>query len=80
MAVANLIQHLSEYDAAGADEYGVRLDDMLDDETGLYIKDKDPSITMPEDRIQMYGELESDLVNWSATKYRLLFLSTGELK
>jgi hypothetical protein len=67
VAVANLIQHLSEYDAAGADEYGVRLDDMLDDETGLYIKDKDPSITMPEDRIQMYGELESDLVNWSAT-------------
>ena len=68
VAVANLIQNVSEYDAAGADEYGCKLGDMLDDETGLYLKDKDdPSVTLPEDRIQMYGTLESDLVNWSAT-------------
>ena len=68
VAVANLIQNVSEYDAAGADEYGSRLGDMLDDETGLYLKDKDdPSVVLPEDRIQLYGELESDLVNWSAT-------------
>jgi ELWxxDGT repeat protein len=41
---------------------------MLDGETGLYLRDgDDPSVTLPEDRIQMYGELEIDLVNWSAT-------------
>jgi len=67
LALANLIQYVSEYDAAGADEYGVYLKDDLDDETGLFLKDKDPSLTMPEERIQMYGELVSELVNWSAT-------------
>lgn len=67
LSVANLIQYVSEYDAAGADEYGVSMKDDLDDETGLFIKDPDPSITMPEERIQMYGELVSELVNWSAT-------------
>jgi len=67
VAVGNLIQNLSEYDAAGADEYGCYLSDMLDDETGLYLKDKDPSLTLAEDRVQLYGELESDLVNWAAT-------------
>ncbi|KAL3806174.1 hypothetical protein ACHAXA_000690 [Cyclostephanos tholiformis] len=67
VAVANLIQHVSEYDAAGADEYGVHLGDMLDDETGLYLRDNDPSINLPGERIQMYGELESDLVNYAAT-------------
>ena len=67
VAVANLIQHVSEYDAAGADEYGVHLGDMLDDETGLYLRDDDPSINLPGERIQMYGELESDLVNYAAT-------------
>ncbi|KAL7538666.1 hypothetical protein ACHAXR_008715 [Thalassiosira sp. AJA248-18] len=66
VAVANLIQHLSEYDAAGAQEYGASLDDDLD-ETGMYLKDKDPSLTMPEERIQIYGEHESELVNWAAT-------------
>ena len=67
LLVANLIQYVSEYDAAGSDEYGVSMKDDLDDETGLFIKDPDPSITMPEERIQMYGELVSELVNWSAT-------------
>ncbi len=67
VAVANLIQHLSEYDAAGADEYGVHLRDDLDDETGLFLKDTDPSVTLPEERIQLYGELVSELVNSAAT-------------
>jgi hypothetical protein len=40
---------------------------MLDDETGQYLKDKDPSLTLTEDRVQLYGELESELVNWSGT-------------
>lgn len=66
VAVGNLIQVVSEYDAAGRDEYGVYLDEMLDD-SGLYVKDIDPSVTMPEERIQMYGDLQSDLVNWAAT-------------
>lgn len=67
VAVANLIQHVSEYDAAGADEYGVHLRDDLDDETGLFLKDADPSVTLPEERIQLYGELVSELVNSAAT-------------
>ena len=67
IAVANLIQHLSEYDAAEANEYGAHLKEDLDDETGLFLKDKDPSITMHEERIQMYGELVSELVCWAAT-------------
>lgn len=67
VAVANVIQCLSEYDAAGAHEYGCSLRDELDGETGLFLKDKDPSLTLPHERIQMYGELDSDLVNWSAT-------------
>ena len=66
VAVGNLIQAVSEYDAAGRDEYGVYLHEMLDD-SGLYVKDIDPSVTMPEERIQMYGNLQSDLVNWAAT-------------
>jgi hypothetical protein len=67
VAVGNLIQNISEYDAAGADEYGCHLKDMLDDETGLYLKDKDPSLTLTEDRVQLYAKLESELVNWAAT-------------
>ena len=67
VAVGNLIQHLSEYDAAEADEYGCRLDSELDDETGLYLRDKDPSLTLDEDRIQMYEEVHSPLVTWAAT-------------
>lgn len=67
VAVANLIQHVSEYDAAGSDEYGCYLRDELDDETGLFLKDKDPSLTMPDERIQIYGELVSELVNWAST-------------
>eukprot|EP00585_Thalassiosira_rotula_P012935 CAMPEP_0196131878 /NCGR_PEP_ID=MMETSP0910-20130528/1705_1 /TAXON_ID=49265 /ORGANISM="Thalassiosira rotula, Strain GSO102" /LENGTH=605 /DNA_ID=CAMNT_0041391393 /DNA_START=53 /DNA_END=1870 /DNA_ORIENTATION=- len=66
-AVANVIQHLSEYDAAGADEYACLLKEELDDETGLFLKDKDPSLTMPDERNQIYGRIESDLVNWAAT-------------
>lgn len=65
--VANLIQHLSEYDAAGAQEYGVHLKDELDEETGLFLKDSDPSLTMQEERIQIYGEHTSDLVDFAAT-------------
>ena len=67
VAVANVIQHLSEYDAAGANEYGAYLKEDLDDESGLFLKDKDPSLTMQEERIQMYGELVSELVSWGAT-------------
>jgi enoyl-CoA hydratase/carnithine racemase len=67
VAVGNLIQNISEYDAAGADEYSCHLKDMLDDETGLYLKDKDPSLTLTKDRVQLYAELESELVNWAAT-------------
>ena len=59
--LANAIQHMSE------DEYSVKLDDMLDDETGMYLKDEDPSLTLPEDRLQLYGELRSDLVDLAAT-------------
>jgi len=65
--VANLIQNVSEYDAAGANEYGRYLGDELDEETGLFLKEKDPTLSMADERIQMYGELDSDLVNWSAT-------------
>jgi hypothetical protein len=39
----------------------------LDDEQQLFIKERDPSLTMPEDRIQIYGELVSPLVSWAAT-------------
>eukprot|EP00804_Cyclotella_cryptica_P031225 CCRYP_020313-RA/>CCRYP_020313-RA protein AED:0.13 eAED:0.13 QI:0/-1/0/1/-1/1/1/0/593 len=67
VAVGNLIQNLSEYDAAGADEYGCYLRSELDDEQQLFIKERDPSLTMPEDRIQIYGELISPLVSWAAT-------------
>mmetsp|Transcript_37685 Transcript_37685/g.80501 ORF Transcript_37685/g.80501 Transcript_37685/m.80501 type:complete len:606 (-) Transcript_37685:36-1853(-) len=67
VTVANVIQHVSEYDAAGASEYGCYLKDELDEETGLFLKDKDPSTAMPDERNQMYGELSSDLVNWAAT-------------
>lgn len=67
VAVGNLIQNLSEYDAAGADEYGCYLRSELDDEEQLFIKERDPSLTMPEDRIQIYGELVSPLVSWAAT-------------
>jgi len=77
VVVANLIQHVSEFDAAGADEYGAYLKDDLD-ESGLYLKDKDPSITMPEERIQMYGELMSDLVNYGATFEKALTQPTVE--
>lgn len=72
VAVANLIQHVSEYDAAGADEYGVHLRDDLDDETGLFLKDTDPSVTLPEERIQLYGEVVSELVN-AASTFREVF-------
>ena len=67
VAVGNLIQHISEYDGAGADEYGCYLKDELDEETGLFLKDKDPSITLADERIQMYGEVYSELVTWGAT-------------
>lgn len=68
VVVANMIQNLSEYDAAGADEYGVYLKEELDDETGMFLKNSDdPSLTMKEERLQMYGELVSELVNWGAT-------------
>ena len=66
VAVGNLIQSLSEYDAAGADEYGCYLKSELDEE-GLYLRERDPSLKLEEDRVQMYGELVSPLVNWSAT-------------
>jgi hypothetical protein len=33
----------------------------------LFLKEKDPSLKLPEDRIQIYNEVISDLVNWSAT-------------
>ncbi|KAL7503642.1 hypothetical protein ACHAXN_001647 [Cyclotella atomus] len=65
--VGNLIQSISEYDAAGAQEYGVYLKNDLDEETRLFLKEKDPSLKLPEDRIQIYNEVISDLVNWSAT-------------
>lgn len=65
--VANVIQHLSDFDAAGAQNYGAHLKEELDEETGLFLKDKDPSLTMPEERIQVYGLAESDLVNFAAT-------------
>ncbi|KAL9184594.1 hypothetical protein ACHAXT_012564 [Thalassiosira profunda] len=65
--VANAIQHLSEYDAAGADEYGVYLKEELYDEQGMYLRDKDPSLTMPEERLQMYGESVSELVDLART-------------
>ena len=67
VAVANLIQNISEYDAAGADEYGVYLKDELDEEGRLFLKEKDPSLRMSDERIQMYGELVSPLVSWAAT-------------
>ncbi|EED89668.1 predicted protein [Thalassiosira pseudonana CCMP1335] len=67
VAVGNLIQYLTEYDAAGADEYGCYLKSELDDEHQLFLKDKDPSLTLAEERIQMYGEVISPLVNWAAT-------------
>lgn len=67
VAVGNLIQSISEYDVAGAQEYGVYLKDDLDEETQLFLKEKDPSLRMEEDRIQMYDEVRSDLINWSAT-------------
>mmetsp|Transcript_33980 Transcript_33980/g.71467 ORF Transcript_33980/g.71467 Transcript_33980/m.71467 type:complete len:428 (-) Transcript_33980:7-1290(-) len=34
VAVGNVVQYVSEYDAAGANEYGVSMADDLDDETG----------------------------------------------
>ena len=67
VAVGNLIQSISEYDAAGADEYGSYLVNDLDEEERLYLKEKDPSLRMSDERIQMYGEVVSPLVNWSAT-------------
>jgi len=78
VAVGNLIQHISEYDAAGADEYGCYLQDDLDEETGLFLKDKDPSITLAEDRIQMYGEVFSEFVSWGATFQEALLEPTVE--
>jgi enoyl-CoA hydratase/carnithine racemase len=78
VAVGNLIQHISEYDAAGADEYGCYLRDDLDEETGLFLKDKDPSITLPEERIQMYGEVFSAFVSWGATFQEALLEPTVE--
>ena len=80
VAVANVIQHLSEYDAAGADEYGIHLKEELDDETGLFLKDNDPSLTMQEERIQMYGEVVSELVSWAATFGKALSEPTVEGK
>ena len=67
VAVGNLIQSISEYDAAGADEYGCFLSNELDEESQLFLKEKDPSLRMSDERIQMYGEVVSPLVNWSAT-------------
>lgn len=67
VSVGNVVEHLSEYDAAGSGEYGRYLKDELDEETGLFLKDKDPSLAMQEERNQIYGELESALVDWGAT-------------
>jgi enoyl-CoA hydratase/carnithine racemase len=67
VAVGNLIQSISEYDAAGADEYGCYLKNELDDDQHLFLKEKDPSLRMSDERIQMYGELVSPLVSWAAT-------------
>ena len=78
VAVGNLIQYISEYDVAGADEYGCYLRDDLDEETGLFLKDKDPSITLAEDRIQMYGEVFSEFVSWGATFQEALLEPTVE--
>ncbi|KAL7532511.1 hypothetical protein ACHAWF_004167 [Thalassiosira exigua] len=65
--VAELVQTLSEYDAAGRGEYGSTAEEMLDDETGLYLKDADPTVVAPEERNQVYAEHVSELVNWAAT-------------
>ena len=65
VAVGNLIQHLSEYDVAGANEYGCTVPDLDDD--GMHLSDKDPSLTLPEERIRMYGQVNSWLVNLAAT-------------
>jgi enoyl-CoA hydratase/carnithine racemase len=78
VAVGNLIQHISEYDAAGADEYGCHLPDDLDEENGLFLKDKDPSLTLAEERIQMYGEVFSEMVSWAATFQDALLEPTVE--
>jgi enoyl-CoA hydratase/carnithine racemase len=67
VAVGNLIQYISEFDAARADEYGCKLRDELDEETGLFLKDRDPSIILADERIQMYGEVISEFVSWAAT-------------
>ena len=67
VAVGNVIQFISEYDAAGADEYGCYLKNDLDEDERLYIRENDPTLRMPEDRIQMYGALVSPLVDWAAT-------------
>jgi len=66
LAVANLVQNLSVYDAAGKHEYGASLSEAVLGKDGTLL-DADPSLTLEENRIRLYGENTSWLVNWAAT-------------
>ena len=76
VAVGNVVQFVSEYDAAGADEYGCYLKNDLDEDKQLYIRENDPTLRFDEDRIQLYGEIVSPLVNWAAT-FESVFVEDG---
>lgn len=71
VAVGNVIQHLSEFDVANAGEYGcpIAKSDLEEDEYGnfVYLKSSDPSLVLPEERILMYGTVNSTLVDLAAT-------------
>ncbi|KAL7473805.1 hypothetical protein ACHAXS_014452 [Conticribra weissflogii] len=71
VAVGNVIQHLSEFDVANAGEYGcpIAKSDLEEDDYGnlVYLKSSDPSLVLPEERILMYGSVDSTLVDLAAT-------------